>query len=132
MKYEDVHAKVVEAIADSCGIDETLITNEKTLFVDLEISSIDLVDIFYTLEMEYDISMKISDMENEAIKEMDGVPFEIDNIITTEGLEALKRKMPEINAEKLVQGLTVNDIINLITVESLYQLVVLKIEQKTT
>ena len=127
MQTNDVFSTVQASIADSCGIEKDTIKPESTLFDELAINSIDLIDVFYNLEMEYDISLAISDIENESRDELNGRPFEIDQVITDDALEILKRKMPEIPVEKFKSGLTVTDLINLFTVESLCKLILSKI-----
>jgi hypothetical protein len=102
------------------------------LFGDLTITSIDMVDILYMLETEFDVSLKISDIEMESRNELNGAPFEIDNVITPEGLQAIKKKVPEIPEEKLKPGLTIHEIANLMTVEILANMVLYKIQQTET
>jgi acyl carrier protein len=130
MKKDEIVEKVIDVIAESTGFEKEKISPSSTLFDELSINSIDMVDILYTLEMEYDISLKISDLERDSREEMEGKPFEIDNVITEEGLVVLAKKLPEIPKEKLVPGLTVNEIVKLITVETLARMVHIKIEGK--
>jgi acyl carrier protein len=130
MKNDEIVEKVIDVIAESTGFEKEKISPSSTLFDELSINSIDMVDILYTLEMEYDISLKISDLERDSREEMEGKPFEIDNVITEEGLVVLAKKLPEIPKEKLVPGLTVNEIVKLITVETLARMVHIKIEGK--
>jgi hypothetical protein len=61
---------------------------------------------------------------------MDGKLFEIDNIITKEGLLVLKNKFPEIPRDKLVPGLTTFEFVLLVTVETLAKMVLARIEEK--
>jgi acyl carrier protein len=132
MNKETVIEKVKAAISNSCGIEIENIKSESTLFDDLAITSIDMVDILYMLETEFNVSLKISDIETESRSELNGAPFEIDNVITPEGLNAIKKKVPEIPEEKLKPGLTIHEIANLITVEILANMVLFKIEQQET
>jgi acyl carrier protein len=129
MTLEQVFEKVREAIADSCGIEQENIHLQSTLFNDLAITSIDLVDILYTLEMAFDIELKISDIEKESRKDLKNAPFEINNIITDEGLEVLKKRLPEIPEEKLRPGLTTFDIINLVNVQILCNMIIYKLQE---
>ena len=117
MEKKEILEKVIEVIADSTGIEKEEILPGSTLFTELGINSIDMLDVLFSLEMEYDISLNVSDIEQESRGEMGGVAFEVENIITKEGLEVLKRRMPEIPPDKFVDGMTINNIISLITVE---------------
>jgi hypothetical protein len=49
-------------------------------------------------------------------------------VITAEGIESLKQHMSEINPEKLTEGLTINELIQLFSIHSLCKLVLLKLE----
>lgn len=127
---EGVIKKVIEVISESTGLEKEMIIPGSILFDDLTINSIDLVEILYNLEMEYDISLKISDLERDSRKEMDGKAFDIDNIITKEGLRVLEKRFPEIPKDKLVPGLTIYEIVQLVTVETLAKMVLARIEEK--
>lgn len=127
----NIFLKVQEAISDSCGIEESEIKQESSLFNDLKIDSIDMVDILYTLESEYDIELKVSDINKEAREELGDQPFEVDNIITKEGLEALKRKIPDIPKEGLELGISVHELVKMINVKMLCNMVELKLLEKS-
>ena len=129
MNDQSIFEKVQKAISISCGIEEEKITMDATLFDDLAITSIDLVDILYYLESEFNVELKISDIEKESRKDLGNAPFEINNVLTAEGLEVLKKKLPEIPSAKIKPGLTTYDIINLITVKILCNMITMKLEQ---
>jgi len=118
---------VIESISESSGLEEDSIQPGNTLFKDLGLTSIDMVEIFYMIEMEYDISLKTSDFEKGIKKDMDGDDFEIDNIITTKGLAAIQKRLPDIKSEDIKPGLTVAQLVEFITVQALSDLVTLKI-----
>jgi len=121
---EDIVLKfVIESISDSSGLDQNEIQENKTLFKELDLTSIDIVEIFYLLEMEYDIALKVSDFDKDIRENMNGEAFEIDDVITPQGLKAIKQNFPEIKAEYLTPGLTVNQLLELITVRTLARLV---------
>ena len=101
---------------------------DDTLFDKIGLDSIDLVDILFELEGLYDVELKISDIESEATSELGDVPYEIDGVITPEGLAALKNHMTEIDPEKLKEGITVHHVIKLFTVRSLCKLIQHRLE----
>lgn len=131
IQFDQVFEKVRDVISLSCGRDQDSIGLNQTVFKELGIDSIDYVDILFMLESAYGISLKVGDIERSARKEMGDIPFAINNIITPEGLELLKIKMPEIPDEKIKQGLAVHEIANLITVHTLCRMVIEKINQKS-
>ena len=131
MNFNDVFNTVREVIADSCGISMDIIKLNSPLFPELGISSIDLVDILYTLEMKYDISLALADIEKVSRKELMGKPFAVDNILTDEALVIIKNKMPEIPPGKLKPGITIDNLMDLFTVESLCNTIIEKKQSKS-
>jgi acyl carrier protein len=121
---------VRQSIADSCGIPEERIEASATLFQDLGITSIDLVDILFTLESTFDVELKISDIERRSRRELGDAPFEVNGAISPEGRAVLGRLLPEIPAEKLRETLTLHDIVNLITVDVLCTMVQHKLSER--
>lgn len=129
MELAEVLENVKTVIENSTGISRDSIRLEHTLFDELGVDSIDLVDILFELEFMYKIQLKISDIESRARHKMGDVPYEIDGNITTEGLLVIGEFMPEISKAKLVEGLTVHQLVQLFTVESLCKIVIYRIEE---
>jgi len=129
-KIEDIFKNVKQVIVDSIGVSEDEVKLETTLFEELEVDSIDMIDILYELESMYDVTLKVSDIENKAKDELGDTPFEIDGIITNEGLEVLKKYMTEVDENELVEGLTIHKLVQLFTVHSLCKMVQYRIENK--
>ncbi|MCX6269780.1 MAG: phosphopantetheine-binding protein [Bacteroidetes bacterium] len=123
----EVFEKVRTVISASCGINPEKVSLKSTLFDDLEIDSIDFVDILFMLETSYSISLKVGDIERDARRELGEKPFAVNNMITPDGLELLKEKMPEVPSEKIKEGLAVHDIVSLISVHSLCKMIINKI-----
>lgn len=130
MEIETIFETVKATIADATGIDEAEIELNKTLVDDLEIDSIDLVDILFELESAYDIELKISKLEEASKQSMGEEPFEIDGVLTQAGIDALKKEMSEINHDLLVEGITVHELAKLFTVHSLCKLVQRQLAEK--
>ncbi len=129
-KIEDIFKNVKQVIVDSIGVSEDEVKLETTLFEELEVDSIDMIDILYELESMYDVTLKVSDIENKAKDELGETPFEIDGVITNEGLEVLKKYMTEVDENELVEGLTIHKLVQLFTVHSLCKMVQYRIENK--
>jgi acyl carrier protein len=130
MDRQVILQQVKRSIADSCGIPEDRIEPSATLFHELGVSSIDLVEILFTLESAFDVELKISDIETRTRHELQDVPFEVDGVITPAGLDVLRETVPELAPDKLVAGLTMFDIVNLITVEILCSMVSQKLSEQ--
>lgn len=121
--FGDVYEKVKSCLIDSCGLTAEEIEPEKTLMNDLGIDSIDLLDLIYSLEKQYSISIEVGELAKLVAKEMGDVPFEKDNIITDEGLRVLQDFIGTSQQAKIKKGLTVQEIPTLFTVRSLCNLV---------
>lgn len=128
--FEDVFEQVKDCLVDSCGIDRQEIELDKTLMDDLGIDSIDLIDLVYTLEKHYTISIEIGEFAKTVAKELGDVPFEKDNVITDGGLELLKEWIGESQHKNIQKGLTVQQIPFLFTVRSICILVLKKLADK--
>lgn len=129
MQVEEVFEKVAAVIENSVGKPKETIRLNDTLFDEIGIDSIDLVDILFELESLFGVELKISDFESRAREELSNEPYEINGVLTKEGLTVLKRYMTEIDATKLVEGLTVHQLVKLLTVHSLCKIVIYKLEE---
>ena len=134
LNLDNVYEKVKTCLIDSCGLEEAQIELNKTLIEDLGVDSIDLLDLIYTLERQYSISIGTGEFANLAAKDMGDKPFEIDNVVTEEGLKILHKFIGESQKERIQKGLTVQEIPTLLTVQSVCNLVLKKIaaEGKST
>ena len=129
--FEDVFEKVKDCLVDSCGVESHEIELDKTLMEDLGIDSIDLIDLVYTLEKQYTISLEIGEFAKMAARELGDVPFEKDNVITDGGLELLKEWIGESQHKNIQKGLTVQQIPLFFTVQSICMLVRKKLAEKS-
>ena len=129
MELQLVFEKVAQIIENSVGKPKESIKLDDTLFEEIGIDSIDLVDILFELESHFGVELKISDFESRARSEMNNEPYEINGYLTPQGLTILKQYMTEINPDKLVEGLTVHQLVKLFTVHSLCKIVIYKLEE---
>lgn len=128
MELEEVFKNVCQVIENSIGTPKETIKLENTLFNELNVDSIDLVDILYELEVLYDVELKVSDIESRAKSELGDAPYEVDGVITKEGLEAIKLYMTEIDPNELTEGLKVSKLVQLFSVHSLCKIVMHRLE----
>ena len=129
MEINEVFKKVSKVIENSIGAVPGSIQLDDTLFGKLGIDSIDLVDILFELETAYNTQLKVSDVEKRVREEMAGRPYEIDGVITSEGLESLRKYMTEVDSSHFVEGLTVHQLVRSFTVHSLCKLIIFKFEE---
>jgi acyl carrier protein len=126
---QTVFEHVRQSIVDACGIPHERIQRSSTLFQDLGITSIDMVDLLFTLESIFGVELKISDLEARCRSELGDAPFEIDGRITPEGREVLARLLPELPKAALEDGLTTMGIIDLLNVDILCTMIEHKVEE---
>ncbi len=126
MNMEEVFEKVSEVIVDASDVEADEISLDKRLIDDLDIDSIDMMELIYSIEKIYGVELEIGDFEGAMNREMNGVPFAKDNIITDEGLQKLRELMPEVDQAKIQPGLAVYNVPFLFTVESLCKLIMRK------
>ena len=127
---DEIFTDVCEVIESSTGINKNEIKLESTLFDELGVDSIDLVDILFELETLFDLELNISDIELKAKEELGDIPYEIDGVITEDGLKALRIHMTEIDSKKLENGITIHQLIQFFSTHSLCKLVLYKMEMK--
>ena len=125
-----VYEIICNCLTKACGLDTSEIEPDKVLVRDLDVDSIDMLEIIFEIESTFSISIKFGDLEVYAREITEG-PFEINSIITDEGIEALKKIMPEILPEQFHSGMSVQHIPAIMTVESLVRIVDHKLAEKT-
>ncbi len=117
-----VCSKVQDAFAAALGLEEDEIELDSKLIEDLGAESLDFLDIVYRLERAFDIKIPRGGIESSAQEEAGGT-YEVDGILTDEGLSALKQLMPEVPPDEFVDGLRVTEVPELFRVATFYNLV---------
>ena len=92
-ELDEIFSVVAETIENSIGTPKEEIGLKQTIFDELAIDSIDMVDILFELESHYGIELKVSDIESRVREELGDTPYEVEGIITTEGLVMLRKHM---------------------------------------
>lgn len=128
MEMNEIFDNVCQVIEKSIGKPKGSIKLEDTLFDSLGLDSIDLVDILFELETLYGVELKVNDIEHRIREELGEVPYEVNGIITKEGLDMIRQEMPELDPESIQEGLSVHRLIQLFSVQSLCKIVQYRIE----
>ncbi len=123
-----VWSKVQDAFAAALGLEEDEVELDSKLIEDLGAESLDFLDIVYRLERAFDIKIPRGGIESSAQEEAAGT-YEVDGILTAEGISALKQLMPEVPTEEFVEGLRVTEVPELFRVATFYNLVCHLMEQ---
>ena len=125
----EVWAKVQDAFAVALGLEEDEVVPGARLIEDLGAESLDFLDIVFRLERSFDIKIPRGGIEAEAMEDMDGV-YEVDGVLTPEGLAKLAEHMPEVPADEFREGLRVSEIPELFRVATFYNIVSLLLAEK--
>lgn len=131
MKKTEVFEITKSALIDALGIDEdTVITPDSKLIDDLGAESIDFLDIMSRLERRFDVNLDSGEDVEEKIMEL--VPEEEMETgeFPLEVLEELPKLMPEIDPAEFKEGLCLNDLPRLFTVDSMMKTVMWSLQEQ--
>jgi acyl carrier protein len=92
-----IDIKIRQLIKDKLGKDESQITDEASFRDDLEVDSLDFVELVVSIEKEFKIS--VSDEMYERLKTVGALNSHIAKLVDPFGLEAIKAVEPAKKAE---------------------------------
>lgn len=121
---EEVFGKVKEALVDALGVDDDEVTEEATMVGDLGAESIDFLDIVFKLEKSFGITIPRDELFPDDI--LTNAEYINDGMVTPDGLEKLKARMPFADLSKFEKNPLVQDFGNLLTVKDLCNYVATK------
>lgn len=108
------------AIAETISADLDEVTAEQTLFADLELESIDLLDVFFRIEQSSGVAMSADELGNFLQGGIaDDVFSDESDVVTQVGLEQLERAIPGFSAADRSEPLKAEGILDLVTVGTL-------------
>jgi len=122
----DTLARVSKCIGEVLAVKPSAIKAEHRLIEDLGAESLDLVELMFLLEQEFDITLSKQDM---SLSAQLGIPEEEihhDEVLTPKALELLRARFPGAG-ELLVGGATLKHLAALLTVEEIAHAVERKI-----
>jgi acyl carrier protein len=112
---EEIYTKVSATLVEALNVDEDDIKPTATLQGDLGAESIDLLDIVFRLEREFDIKIPRGELFPESIFQGDP-EFVQDGRVTANGLAELRARMPFADLSRFEQNPEVSAIGDLFTV----------------
>lgn len=130
MNLENIYPKVTKIIADVLVLDESEISLSSRLITDLGAESIDFLDLVFQLEKEFKIKIPRGQLEKNARGELSESEFENNGVITTVGMEALRKYLSEVPDEYFTENMKLNEIPALFTVETFCKLVISAIKEQ--
>jgi len=130
-KSEMTQLEIFEALkpllVEVLGIPPETIRLESVLVSDLGAESIDLLDLSFRIEEKFKVRLEANEIEREARKRLPSGNYEKDGYLTEEALDEIRKSLPELGADKLVQGLRKVDLPSLLTVSFFVHLIARKL-----
>ena len=124
--FDEMRAIIVEAL----GVDEEEVELKTRLIEELDAESLDFLDIGFRMERSFGSKIPRGEIARNARGGRSDEEFEKDGMITSEGLEALQGIMPEVDPINFKDGLAAKDIPRLFTVETFYNIVLVKLNER--
>lgn len=125
MTQEEIFDKVREVLVDALAADEDEVTAQATLVGDLGAESIDMLDITFKLEQAFGFKIAQGELIPETL--LRDPKYVRDGKVTTEGLAALKERLPYVNFASLEADPQVSKVMGVFTVDSLVKFVTKKL-----
>lgn len=129
MQRAEIFEKVQGVLVEALAVDEDEVTPEATLFGDLGAESIDVLDITFQLERGFDIKIDQGELFPDGVGQ--DPEFVEDDQITDKGIEALRQKLPHFDFSALEDDRSVENLVNMFTVDSLVKFVQQKLSEKS-
>ena len=120
---EAVYPRVAKTIAEALARDPAEIKLDSRLFADLEAESIDLLDIVFRLEREFDIQIPRGRIIEDARGDLPEAEFENHGVLTPAGLARLREYMTEVPPENFRPQMNLADVPSLFMVETMCKMV---------
>ena len=117
MSTQNIELKVREIIADSLCVDLEDVTLKSTVMGELGAESIDLLDIMFRMEKEFDIKIPHRGIEKMARGGLAPEEFEVEGVLQAKGAERLREVLPEVEPAILKEGLLLRELPMHFTVE---------------
>lgn len=118
--------KVREVVAEAIAIPVESVGENDNLFA-LGAQSLEMLDIVFKLEQEFNLEITRGEMERAARGDMSEEEFAPNGILSEVGLARLAALMPEA-AERIRPGLRASQILSLFTVQTFVRIVQTKLD----
>ena len=124
-----VALRVREVVAESLELELDEVQLSDSLF-ELGAESLDLLDMAFMLEKEYQIQFPRTDILERATAHFGEEALVSDGIVTAMGLKLLEKGMPELDPAVLKPGLEAMEVAKMITVESFARITIRLLQAK--
>jgi acyl carrier protein len=117
MTRDDIYKKVQTVLVDALGVDEDEVKPDAVIRDDLGAESIDFLDIIFRLEKAFGIKIPRGEMMPENLA--NDPNFVKDGVVTPQGIETLKQKMPHSDFSEFEKDPKVDNLSKLFTVDAI-------------
>jgi len=131
MTTPEIFEKLKPLLVEVLGVPPETIRLESVLVADLGAESIDLLDLTFRIEEQFQVRIEANEVEREARKRLPDGAYEKDGCLTEAALTEIRAALPELDAGKLVPGLRKMDLPALLTVGFFVHLIARKLAAKT-
>ena len=125
MTRDEIFAKVKTVLVDALAVDDDEVTPGASLVKDLGAESIDFLDIVFKLEQAFGFKIAKGELFPENVTQ--DPTFVKDGRVTTEGLTALKARLPHVDFTKFEQNPELAKVAQVFTVDTLVRFVEAKL-----
>lgn len=126
---EEIEAKVVRILCTSLALDGDMVRSESRLITDLDMNSLDFVDVMFSLESEFAIKIRDADFDR-LLRPDKSEMARAQEFLTSQEIEALAPLLPRLRAAAEHGQVPRNKLFSFITVETLVALVARKLGQR--
>ena len=117
MTYQEIVPRVARCVAEVLALEPDQVRPESRLMDELGADSLDLVELMYLLEQEFDVTLSKDDMSLTAQLGLAEEQIHEQERLTPLALERLRERFPWAR-EQLVEGITRRHLGALVTVET--------------
>ncbi|MBI4588604.1 MAG: acyl carrier protein [Candidatus Rokubacteria bacterium] len=129
MTRQEIVDGVAECFAAALGVDRDKVALE-TSFVDLDIESIDVLDINFRIDAKFRITTSLRELRARLLGDLTEEEFfDEKGLVTDAGLRQLQKVLPDFDPEKLEGELDEEKLFSLFTVRHLVDLIEEKLAQ---
>lgn len=124
---QDILERIKKCVAEVLAVAPAAISAQSRLIDDLGADSLDLVELMYLLEQEFDLRLSKNDLSLSAQLGIAEEEVHIDEVLTPKALELLRRRFAHA-ADFLVEGITRNQLAALLTVDEIAKVIAGKLD----
>lgn len=101
MTEQEIFEAIRPLIRKVTAVHEDQIRMDSNLMEDLGAASLDLLDLSFLIEETFGITLASDELQRQVTERLSGAAYEENGFVTEAALAELRRRLPEVPAEKL-------------------------------